>query len=496
MDPFAAHSRPVVGVGEVIADRYHVERVLGQGGMAYVVAATDARARRPVAIKFLQAKGRRDEEAVARFEREARTAGMVDSIHACRVFDVGRSEAHGLYLVMEQLAGDDLGTVVARGPLPVADAVGYIIQACDALAAAHAHGIVHRDLKPANLFLARQPDGGTIVKLLDFGVSKLIEQSAAQAEAELTPTIRIMGSLEYMSPEQVRSARRADQQSDVWSLGAILHELLTGRTPFEGNNVTALVINIVSREPASLLAARPDAPAELEPVIAHCLQREPSARTSSVGRLALELLPFAPGCGALVAGVVTRCLPWDRSLGETGVAPPVPTSKPEDGSQVSASALPSRVVDVHTGLSTTGCAAALLLAVATGVAIVYLGWVGCMAILPCGAGLYALLAARVRVAVSHAARSVDVTWRCWPRPRRQLRLGLDEVRDVVIEQDPGGADERPSYRLALRTSSGVVVRLGDAPGAWRRPYQRKARQLRAILWPSEGPHSGERPAQG
>lgn len=314
-------TRPA-GVSDVIAGRYRIERELGRGGMAYVVAAKDSTLGRSVAIKLLHPHVLLNEEAVARFEREARAAAMVNSIHACRIFDVGRSEEHGLYLIMELLEGHDLGTLLSAGPLPVGDAVTYTIQACDALAAAHGHGIVHRDLKPANLFIARQADGHAVVKLLDFGVSKLTEATLASAEASLTPTIRIVGSLEYMSPEAVRSAKHVDHRTDVWSLGAILYELLTGRAPFQGRNPPAVIISIASHEPAPLLGARPDAPPGLEPVIRHCLRRELTERTSSVGRLALELLPFAPGQEALVAGVVTRCVAWDPSLRDVRVPQP------------------------------------------------------------------------------------------------------------------------------------------------------------------------------
>jgi serine/threonine-protein kinase len=312
-------------VGEVVAGRYRVERVLGRGGMAYVVAATELEHGTTVALKFLHPEILRDDEAVVRFEREGRTAAMIDSPYACRVLDVGVSPDHGPYLVMEYLEGDDLGAHVGRARLAVADAAAFVIQACDALGCAHALGIVHRDLKPANLFLAHQPDGSALVKLLDFGISKIAAQSAERGEPTLTPTMRLMGSIEYMSPEQMRSAKHVDHRTDVWALGAILFELLTGQTPFAGPGVNAVVINIARAEPASLCGLRPDVPAALERVVVRCLQKELTERTSSVGRLALELRPFAPGFEPLVAAVVARCLPFDSTL---RAAPETPAAGP------------------------------------------------------------------------------------------------------------------------------------------------------------------------
>lgn len=317
MSPSLSPGR-TAGVGETIDDRYRVERVLGRGGMAYIVAATDLTRNELVAVKILHPEILREAEAVVRFEREARAAALVDSRHACRVLNVGRTTAHGPYLVMEHLEGEDLGKVVARGPLVAADAIAFVIEACDALASAHAHGIVHRDLKPANLFLARQPDGDVIVKLLDFGISKVAQQSAKAGEPTLTPTMRLMGSIEYMSLEQIHSAKYVDHRTDVWALGTILFELLTGRTPFAGPSVNALVINIARAEPPSLTSLCPDLPPELDPVVARCLRKELDARTSSVGRLAYELSPFAPELEPLVAQIVRRCMPFDPSLASLG----------------------------------------------------------------------------------------------------------------------------------------------------------------------------------
>src|SRR5580693_7216018 len=169
-------------------------------------------------------------EYVARFEREARTAVKIKSEHVARVIDVGQLESGSPYMVMEYLEGEDLqGWLEKQGRLPIERAVDFLLQACEAIAEAHAMGIVHRDLKPANLFCIRRPDGTLSIKVLDFGISK-----AAGASMGMTSTQAVMGSPLYMSPEQMGSSKGVDARSDIWALGVILFELVTGRVPFDG----------------------------------------------------------------------------------------------------------------------------------------------------------------------------------------------------------------------------------------------------------------------
>ena len=216
-----------VKLGEMLAGKYRVERVLGAGGMGVVVLARHVQLDQLVALKFLLAQSLTNPKVVARFEREARAVVKLKSEHVARVLDVGTMEAGAPYIVMEYLEGEDLSqTVERRGPLPVAEAVDYLLQACEALAEAHGMGIVHRDLKPGNLFLTRRVDGKSLVKVLDFGISKL---EGGREDLALTQPAEVVGSPKYMSPEQLRASRLADARSDIWSLGVILYELITDR---------------------------------------------------------------------------------------------------------------------------------------------------------------------------------------------------------------------------------------------------------------------------
>src|SRR4051812_29611172 len=214
--PFVAGVRE----GDVLAGKYRVDKILGAGGMGVVVAAHHVQLDERVAIKFLLPEALGNAEAVARFAREARAAVKIKSEHVARVIDVGTLETGAPYMVMEYLEGGDLSQVLAsRGPLPVEEAVEYVLQACEAIAHAHALGIVHRDLKPANLFLIRRPDGTNAIKVLDFGISKVMPGKSASSDNAMTRTRTVMGSPLYMSPEQMASTRDVDGRTDLWALG-------------------------------------------------------------------------------------------------------------------------------------------------------------------------------------------------------------------------------------------------------------------------------------
>jgi eukaryotic-like serine/threonine-protein kinase len=293
--------------GETLAGKYRVERVLGQGGMGVVVTARHLELDERVAIKFLV--GQPSQVAVDRFLREARAAVKVKGEHVCRVFDFGRlEETLEPYIVMEHLEGTDLARKLEReGPQPVEAVVGWILEACDALAEAHALGIVHRDLKPANIFLATRPDGSTCAKVLDFGISKL-----PKAEV-MTQTAAIMGSPVYMSPEQMESARDVDATSDVWSLGVMLYELVGGRPPFLGESMVQLAIQVREKEPRPLQELVPGVPDRLVNAITKCLSKSPGARYASVAELAADLAPLAPPEVSAIAMRLARRLVARRS---------------------------------------------------------------------------------------------------------------------------------------------------------------------------------------
>jgi eukaryotic-like serine/threonine-protein kinase len=279
-----------VEAGQILAGKYRVEKVLGEGGMGVVVAAMDTTLERRVAIKFLLPQYAMHPEAATRFLREARAAVKIQSEHIARVIDVSSLENGAPYMVMEHLQGGDLSDVLRKnGPVSVDTAVAYVLQASDAIAEAHAYGIVHRDLKPANLFLANQPDGSVKIKVLDFGISKNTVASETK-DVSLTRTSSMMGSPLYMSPEQMRSSRDVDTRTDIWALGVILYELLTGRLPFDATSIPELSAKILLDDPEPL--SRADVPAELERAISRALAKSPSARFPTVAEFAVALAPF------------------------------------------------------------------------------------------------------------------------------------------------------------------------------------------------------------
>jgi serine/threonine-protein kinase len=268
--------------------------------MGCVVAARHVELGELVAIKFLLKEVSQSEIVVARFFREARAAAKIKSEHVVRVSDVGRLPDGAPYMVMEHLNGQDLSDVLRdRGPLPIGEAVGYVLEACEALDEAHAAGIVHRDLKPSNLFLATLPDGRRSVKVLDFGIAKAMpDPTAGEHEKSLTATASVVGSPLYMSPEQVRSSKLVDARTDIWSLGVILHQLLTGRPPFDGETLGSVLAALSADAPPPLRSQRPDAPEGLERVLLLCLQKSPDARIADVRTLVAALAPYATFMGA------------------------------------------------------------------------------------------------------------------------------------------------------------------------------------------------------
>jgi hypothetical protein len=281
--------------GDILAGKYRVERVLGAGGMGVVVAAYHLQLHQKVAIKFLLPEALSNAEAVERFAREARAAVKITSEHVARVIDVGTLETGAPFMVMEFLEGHDLAQWVRlRGSLPLDQAVDFVLQACEALAEAHTLGIVHRDLKPANLFVVRGADALHSVKVLDFGISKATGQAAAGQDAALTRTAAVMGSPLYMSPEQMAASRNVDARTDIWALGVVLYELLTGTVPFNGITLPEVCVKIASHPPPPLRAVRPDIPPAVEAIVLKCLEKDRARRYADVAELAVALVGFGP----------------------------------------------------------------------------------------------------------------------------------------------------------------------------------------------------------
>jgi eukaryotic-like serine/threonine-protein kinase len=305
-----------ISVGATVAGKYRIEHVLGKGGMGAVVAATHLGLDQTVAIKFLLAHLVENQEVVARFLREARAMVRLRSEHAARVSDVGTLEDGTPYMVMEYLEGSDLAAILTSArSFSVERAVEYVLQACDALADAHAQGIVHRDLKPCNLFLTTRSDGSPLVKVLDFGIAKVTDQ--------VLTTQQVMGSPPYMSPEQLRSTRDVDARTDIWAIGIILYELVAGRVPFRGETSPATALAIATEEPPELIMP-PDGtppPEAFTAVVMRCLEKDPAGRYQSLAPLAVALAPFAPaGCRELIERIQRP-----RSRGPAPVVTPTDT---------------------------------------------------------------------------------------------------------------------------------------------------------------------------
>jgi serine/threonine protein kinase len=311
--------------GDVIADKYVIERLLGRGGMGVVFVARQDRLDRRVAIKFLLPEAMGSPSAVARFERESRAAAALLSDHVTRVHDVGHLASGEPYMVMELLLGEDLAAMLQRrGPLPVPEVIDIVVQACDAIAEAHSIGVVHRDLKPANIFLVRRPNGIPSVKVLDFGISK----AHGTTGASLTGSASLMGSPLYMSPEQVREARTVDGRADIWALGVTLYELLTGRPPFPAQAIGEICAQILTLEPDPPRLLRPDLPSALDAIVMSCLRKDAAARVATAGELAALLKAVHVPTGA------SQTLLFDRpskAASDSGALSELPTAGPRAG---------------------------------------------------------------------------------------------------------------------------------------------------------------------
>lgn len=280
-----------IEVGDVVADKYRIESVLGAGGMGVVFSARHTTLNGQFALKFLSREGLTSRQAINRFYREGQAAARLRSEHAVRVFDVG-THTNGLpYIVMEYLEGGDLGRLLrASGQLPVKDAVDYMLQTCAAIAEAHRAGIIHRDLKPSNLFCLPREDKSILIKVLDFGISK-VTNSQPNEEA-VTVTGNFIGSPSYMSPEQMKAPNRVDLRTDIWSLGVVLYECLTGKLPFPAGTFPEICLRVAQDAPIPPTSYRADLPPRLEAIILRCLEKDRDKRFGSIKELSDALAEF------------------------------------------------------------------------------------------------------------------------------------------------------------------------------------------------------------
>jgi serine/threonine protein kinase len=297
--PFLQPSGPAPGAavvrvprpGEVIEGKYRVEKILGEGGMGVVLAAHHELLDQKVAVKVLTAT---DPKAMSRFSLEAKATAQLKSEHVARVMDVGVLPDGAPFMVMEYLEGCDLEELLRlNGRLPVEETVGYVIDALDGLAQAHALEIIHRDIKPANLFLAVQTSGTSIVKLVDFGISKSIASRSSGKTGVLTGDHSTVGSPTYMAPEQIRSPKDVDARSDIWAIGVVIYELLSGAAPFRGDSVGEIFAAVLEQRPRELSKVVPDVPPELSAIVARCMS-DRAERYPNVLELATALAPFGP----------------------------------------------------------------------------------------------------------------------------------------------------------------------------------------------------------
>lgn len=359
--------------GDVLAGKYKVDRIIGAGGMGMVVQATHIALQDRVALKFLLPEFVGNESLCARFLREAQAAVRIKSPHVARVVDVGTLESGAPYMVMEYLEGHDLGNEVERhGPYNVEQCALWMLQACEALAAAHAAGVVHRDIKSANLFVTHGPDGSSIIKVLDFGISKV---SNTTGVSSLTRTHTAMGSPMYMSPEQMRSARDVDARADIWSLGVVMFEVLTGKLPFVAESMPQLVALVLESPAPSIRAERPDLPERMNAIVTKCLQKSLADRYQTIAELAADLAGFAGSQGIESAKRTARILaggstPENAPISEiarNSTAPVQPVTSPDQPSKTSTS---FGRTDPTTGASSR---TALYAALGGGIAVIALG---------------------------------------------------------------------------------------------------------------------------
>jgi serine/threonine-protein kinase len=441
-----------VSPGQIIGDRYRVDEPIGEGGMGVVCRATHVGLETPVAIKLIRPDFKDDEEFVRRFLNEARRAALLKSDRVTRVHDVGQLESGEPYLVMELLEGVELEKYLEQhGRLSALDAVNVALQICEALAEAHAAGIVHRDIKPSNAFLVRRADGRFAVKILDFGISKQLD---ATTVTSLTNHDQSLGSPHYMSPEQMLDPSNVDHRSDIWSVGVVLFELLSGQRPFDGSSMPEVCAKVLTTPAPALRSVCPEVDRELEASVTRCLEKNPDARFHDVSALGQALQRFA-------------CIhaSGDQHVIETtAFFEPVVDVMPDDLGSLPPLARPSAPPPARRGRR-VHWAGALGVAAAVALTLVAFGRASVVA----SGGAPVVLAWPWRAAAAlddgPVAAPIDARW--------SRTYGLDVAADSARAEP-----ERPRDRTAAAASaSGAASSPGLSPGEIRHRIERYQRWL-------------------
>jgi serine/threonine-protein kinase len=469
----------MLSTGDIIDGKYRIVRLIGEGGMGAVYEGENTRIHRRVAIKVLHAGVAEQAEAVARFEREAQAAGRIGSEHIVEVLDLGALQNGDRYLVMEYLDGDGLGgRIQARGRLAPAELYPIAHQLLEGLAAAHGAGIIHRDLKPDNVFLLRNRGGqADFVKLLDFGISKF-NQMSGDSGFSMTRTGAVMGTPYYMAPEQAKGSREMDHRVDLYAVGVIMYEALTGQVPFSADTFNELLFKIVLEEPKPLAVVDPAIDAGFAAIVTKAMARDPAHRFQNARDFQQALGQWAAGQGPMLANALR--VP-SGSLGSSGMRqPPSPalgTGTPGTWSHTSANL--EAGVDAIPKKSNTGL-------------FVALGVVGLLVL--GGGGFAAMSAMRDKKEPAAAASTADTANAAAEKVERDRIAKLEADRADAEAATKKAEADRAAAELARQQAEAAkpAASVAQTPTAASRPAAARPAAPHEAARPSSGTSGGRK----